>query len=475
MTTSRWLIDRRTLLRGAGVALALPFLDAMVPPLLYGAEPKVVPRKVPVRFAAMYVPNGLVPPPEGKGPDRWTPKDGTLNELPELLMPLDKVRSDVVVLTGMHNALPIKTEGGHHPRATGFLCSSMVHGGKRATEGGDIDSGSPSVDQLLAEHLGAFTRLPSLELAMEAPQKGFAQNTGENVLYGCHLSWSSRSTPVAPEVRPKAVFDRLFRSQSDGSKVGPVTSVHDDNSVLDAVLENLTGFRNGLGVDDKRKLDEYATSVRAVEKRLSAEVKAMKEPRRVDPAATRALPELERRAVTANDPGRKGDPSETMRLMMDLLVLAFWTDTTRIATFHLGNEVSGRNFSFLPGVTGAHHELSHHDNKTDKMAQYAKIGAWHVGQYAYLVEQLSKIKDGKGRLIDNCILLIGAGSRDGQKHDGKNLPILLAGGGGGTIVGGRHLNVGMGTPLANLHGEIALRMGLQLPSFADSSGPLKGL
>ena len=467
--TNRWLIDRRTVLRGAGVALALPLLNAMMAPTLFGAVPKVVPRKKPVRFAAMYVPNGLVPPPNGKGPDRWTPRDGTLTELPEILQPLDKIRGDVVVLTGMHNALPLKTEGGgHQPRATGFLCSSMVNEGKDPEKIYLIDSGSPSIDQVLAEHLGDFTRLPSLELAMVPGGGGY---TG----YGRHLSWSSRSTPVAPEVRPKALFDRLFRSQSEGDRTEPVTSAHDDDSVLDAVLGNLTGFRNGLGIDDKRKLDEFSTSLRAVEKRLSAEVKSMKEPRRIDPAAIRALPDLEKRAATNSDPGLRGDPTKTMRLMMDLLVMAFWTDTTRIATFPLGSETSGRLFTFLPGVTGGHHELSHHDNKPDKVAQYAKICAWHVAQFGYFVEQLGKINEGESRLIDNCQLLFGAGIRDGQRHEGKNLPILLAGGGGGTIVGGRHVNVGMGTPLANLHCEIANRMGLQLSSFADSTGPVRGL
>jgi hypothetical protein len=328
----------------------------------------------------------------------------------------------------------------------------------------------------MAAHLGLFTKLPSLELAMDAPEKGFASNTGENKLYGSHLSWSSPSTPVAPEVDPKAAFDRLFRSQikGDTDKSMPI-SAEDDHSVLDAVISSLTTFRNTVGIEDRRKLDEYTTSVRDLEKRLEREVKAAKAPRRIDPAALRALPELDKQVRSVGETGRRGDTAAVMRAMMDVLVLAFWTDTTRISTFHFGNEVSGRNFSFIKGVTGGHHELSHHENKSDKVAQYAKISTWYIEQYAYLIDRLSQIKEGSDTLLDNSMLMIGSGIRDGNKHDGGDLPIILAGGGGGTLKGGRHVNFGKGTPLANLHVEAARRMGIQVSQFADSTGPLKGL
>jgi hypothetical protein len=245
--------------------------------------------------------------------------------------------------------------------------------------------------------------------------------------------------------------------------------------VLDAIMRDLPSFQAGLGAEDRRKLDEYTTSVRELEVRLTREVKASKEPRRVDPAALRALPDLGGQMTNIGETGRKGNTPVLMRLMLDVLTMAFWTDTTRIATFQMGIEVNNRKFGFLDGVTDTHHELSHHENKKEKMEQYAKIGTWHVAQYAYLVSRLGQIKEGSGTLLDNSMLLFGSGLRDGQKHDKHDLPIVLAGGGGGTLKGGRHVKVGSDVPLANLHCEIAVRMGLQLPKFADSTGPLKGL
>ena len=483
MTTPRWLISRRTMLRGLGVGIALPLLDAMIAPGAHAGEPaeaplgKVVPRKMPVRFATLYVPNGLVPPPQGKDPDKWTPAEGPLMALPEILAPLDAVKASILVLSGMYNALPIRTRGGHHPAVTGFLCSSILQRGKDSEAENDIiDSGGPSIDQVLASRLGASTRIPSLELAMDPAEKGLAGPAKENRIYGSHLSWSSATTPIPPEVNPKAAFDRLFRAQvPKGGVQAASSSVQDDDSVLDAIVRDLPSFQAGLGIEDRRKLNEYITSVRELEVRLTRELKAANEPRRIDPAAIRALPELDRLTAKCGETGRRSNTPEMMRLMLDLLIMAFWTDTTRIATFQMGVEVTNRKFSFLEGVTDSHHELSHHENKKEKMDQYVKIGTWHLAQYAYLVTRMGQIKEGAGTLLDNSMLLLGSGLRDGQKHDKHNLPIVLAGGGGGTLKGGRHVKVGSEVPLANLHCEIAVRMGLQLPKFADSTGPLKGL
>lgn len=489
MTTPSWLISRRTMLRGIGATIALPLLNVMIAPDGHTYDPaapapapspipgKVVPRKVPVRFAVLYVPNGLVPPPQGKDPDKWTPKEGPLADLPEILAPLDKVKDNALVLSGMYNALPIRTRGGHHPAVTGFLCSSILQRGKEsASENDIIDSGGPSIDQVLASRLGAATRIPSLELALDPAEKGLAGPAKENRIYGSHLSWSSPTSPIAPEINPKAAFDRLFRAQVPKSGAPQVTTtVQDDQSVLDAILRDLPSFQAGLGTEDKRKLDEYTTSVRELEVRLNREAKATKEARRIDPAAIRALPDLDMLTSKVGEVGRKGNTPEVMRLMLDVMTMAFWTDTTRIITFQMGVEVNNRKFAFLPGVTDSHHELSHHENKKEKMDQYVKISTWHVAQYAYLVSRLGQIKEGAGTLLDNSMLLFGSGLRDGQKHDKQDLPIVLAGGGAGTLKGGRHVKVGSGVPLANLHCEIAVRMGLQLPKFADSTGPLKGL
>lgn len=486
-----WLINRRTMLRGVGVALALPLLDVMIAPKGYAADPmpepsggigagdipgKVVPRKMPVRFATFYVPNGLVPPPMGKDPDRWTPAEGPLVALPQLLAPLETVKANVLVLSGLYNALPIRTRGGHHPATTGFLCSSVLQRGKDTVSENDIiDSGGPSIDQVLASRLGSATRIPSIELALDPAEKGLAGPAKENRVYGSHLSWSSSTTPIPPEINPKAAFDRLFRTQvkNDGPQI--TTSVQDDESVLDAILRDLTSFQAGLGVDDRRKLQEYTTSVRELEQRLSREAKTSKDAHRVDPAALRALPEFGASLGKVGETGRRGDTVQIMRAMLDLLVLAFWTDSTRIATFQMGVEVTNRKFAFIPGVTDSHHELSHHEGKQAKIDQYAKISLWHVGQFAYLVERLGQIKEGAGTLLDNSMLLFGSGLRDGQAHSKRDLPLLLAGGGSGTLKGGRHVKAGGDVPMANLHCEIAARMGLQLPKFADSTGPIRGL
>ena len=377
----------------------------------------------------------------------------------------------------MFNALPIRTRGGHHPAVTGFLCSSILQRGTDSVAENDIiDSGGPSIDQVLASRLGAATRIPSLELAMDPAEKGLAGPAKENKIYGSHLSWSSPTTPIPPEINPKAAFDRLFRAQvPTAGGPQPTTSAQDDQSMLDAIIRDLPAFQGGLGAEDRRKLEEYTTSVRELEVRLAREVKGAKEPRRIDPAAIRALPELDGRVAKGGETGRRSNTPEMMRLLLDVLVMAFWTDTTRIATFQMGVEVTNRKFSFLPGVSDSHHELSHHENKQEKIDQYLRICTWHVAQFAYLVARLGQLKEGAGTVLDNSMLLFGSGLRDGNKHDKHDLPIVLAGGGGGALQGGRHMRVGCGVPMANLHCEIAARMGLQLGKFADSTGPLRGL
>jgi Protein of unknown function (DUF1552) len=249
----------------------------------------------------------------------------------------------------------------------------------------------------------------------------------------------------------------------------------DDKSVLDAVLADSQALKGRLGVADQRKLDEYLTSVRDVEKRMSQDIKRSKEPRRVDPLAMKALPALDEQIRTTGRAQRGDNHTPQVRLMLDIMLLAFWTDSTRISTFMFGNSVSGRNFSFLDGVKGGHHDMSHHENNADKLSAYAKITAWHVEQFTYLVERMSQIKEGSATLLDNSMLLFGSALRDGNAHSPRDLPLLLAGKGGGTIKPGRHIKCKDNTPLANLYGEIAVRMGLQVESFADSNGQIKEL
>ena len=215
--------------------------------------------------------------------------------------------------------------------------------------------------------------------------------------------------------------------------------------------------------------------MRDVERRLSQELKRQKEPRRADPLALRALPEIEKQSRDWRGQIKGANHTPHVRIMLDIMLLAFWTDTTRIGTFMFGNSVSGRNFSFLDGVKDGHHDCSHHENKAEKLEQYAKISAWHVEQFTYLVERMKQIKEGPGTLLDNSMILFGSALSDGNSHSPRNLPLLLAGKGGNTIKTGRHIKFKQNTALANLYGEIAIRMGLQLDKFGDSNGPLKEL
>lgn len=471
MSRPSWLIPRRTMLRGLGVAMALPFLEAMVPRPLYSAEPKVVARKVPVRFGVLFFPNGV-------NPHKWTPKEvGPLTgDLPEQLMPMQKVASEITVLSQLWNQKCNQGDG-HYFKDASFLTSMTIN----KTVGADINAGGTSIDQLLAQHLGNNTKLPSIELGIESPAKGVDNNVSITRLYSNHIAWSSASTPLACEINPRQAFDRLFRDGKADDKDRPknlaptALTPFDDKSVLDAVMADSQALKARLGVADQRKLDEYLTSVREVEKRMSQEIKRSKEPKRVDPLAMKALPVLDEQIRTTGNAQRGENHTPQVRLMLDIMLLAFWTDTTRIGTFMFGNSVSGRNFSFLDGVKGGHHDHSHHENNAEKLAGYAKITAWHVEQFTYLVERMSKIKEGSSTLLDNSMILFGSALRDGNAHSPRDLPLLLAGKGGGTIKPGRHIKCKDNTPLANLYGEIAIRMGLQIESFADSNGQIKEL
>jgi len=459
----RWRLPRRTFLKGLGVSMGLPLLDAMIAPGAYGADAKVVPRKVPVRFAALYMANG-VPPKE------WTPAaEGPLTLLSPILTPLEKVKADVLVLTEMHNQRANAGGGdGHYFKESAWLTGATI----TKTTGADVNSNGISVDQLMAEHLGHATKIPSLELATEPTRTGNDNNVQITQLYGGHISWDGAGKPVPKEIQPRLAFDRLFRSSlpTDKTAVAP-KPVHlgpaDDKGVLDLVVEESTSLKNRLGLVDQRKLDEYLTSVREVEKRLVRSG----EPRRIDPAAIQALSPLD----VAVRGFKKNGHAEHVRLMLDIMLLAFWTDTSRVATFMFGNSVSGRSFSFLDGVTTGHHDSSHHENKPEKLAQYQKIATWHVQQYAGFLERLKAIKEGPSTLLDNSMILFGSALRDGNAHASGNLPILLAGKGGETIKPGRHIVFKKNTPLCNLYGEILARMGIQVAKFGDSTGTLPQL
>lgn len=445
------------MLKGLGATLCLPLLDAMQP--LRAAT-----AKAPVRMAVLYMPNGV-------RPGAWAPTGaGREFALSPILEPLAPHQEDILVLRNMWNAAS-NTGDGHYVKTGGFLTGTTI----TRTTGSDLRSGAVSMDQLAAKRIGHLTPLPSLELGVEPPATGVDTNVGYTQLYGAHISWSTPSTPLTKEINPKAAFDRVFRANVGGRGADSAK----DRSVIDLVLEDAKRLQQKLGKQDQEKLAEYLDSVRSVEQRIDFDAKRQNETVQSDPLAEKAIAELGARIDAYSDPARvserKGNHTEHVRLMLDIMVLAFWNDSTRISTFMFGNAVSGRNFSFLEGVSGGHHEISHHQNGAEKLAQYQRINQWHLAQYAYMIAKMKGIREGEGTLLDNSMLMLGAGMHDGNAHDPHNLPIVLAGRGGGTLATGRSVAYEKNTPLTNLYVGMLNRMGTPVEKFSDSTGELAGL
>ena len=445
-------LSRRTFLRGSGAAIALPLLDAMRP-----ARAASSLAKPPVRAAFLYFPNGVWQP-------GWIPKQtGADYELPFSLSPLEPIKSEVLVLSNLDKKHS-KGGDGHYAKTANFLTGLTV----TKTTGKDINVGGASVDQYLASKVGHHTPLPSLELGIDPVISGIDSNVGFTRLYGSYISWRDARTPVAKEISPRLVYRRLFGTGKPGEAKGsaPSSASAADANLLDLALEDAKGLRKKLGRDDQFKLDEYLDSVRAVERRLEFAA---------TPAETRWVPVSGPAPVTVAEPatGVPKDFRDHVKLMLDLLVLAFWTDSTRVASFMFANDVSGRNFSCLDGVKGGHHDMSHHANEQAKIDQYQRIVRWHAGQFAYLCEQLRKVKEGdSGTLLDNALVMCGSGFSDGNRHDPLNLPILVGGRGGKTVTPGRHIASPKGTPLCNLYAAILNRAGAPVQGFGDSTAAL---
>ena len=454
-------ISRRAVLKRMGACLALPFLESLRP---FRAKAETAPR--PVRMAVLYMPNGV-------RPDTWTPSGiGSQFELSPTLRPLAPHKNDLLVLSELWNAAS-NTGDGHYVKTGGFLTSTTI----TRTTGANVSSNGVSMDQVCAKRIGSLTALPSLELGIEPPSTGVDSNVGYTQLYGAHISWSAPTIPVAKEINPQRAFDRVFRSKSAHAEHPSGAARH--RSVLDLVADQAKTLQNKLSRADRSKLEEYLDSVRSVEKRIEWETQRQKSVLLSDPIARRALEALGAQVDAFSDPGRAservGDHTEHTRLMLDILALAFWTDATRIGTFMFGNEVSSRAFTFLGENIDSHHEASHHENSPQKLAQYQRINLWHIEQYAYLLAKLKSLPEGEGSVLDQSMILFGAGIRDGNEHSARNLPILLAGRGGGTLDTGRHLVFERETPLADLYFSMLNRMGAPVERFADSTGELPGL
>lgn len=455
-------LSRRTMLKGMGVTMALPWLEAMQPAARALAAPA---RRAPVRLAFLYMANGV-------NPHTWTPEGaGRGFRLSPSLAPLADFQDDLLVLTQLWNGAT-NTGDGHYVKTAGWLTGTTI----TKTTGAEIRSNGVSLDQVVAQRLGNLTPLPSLELGIEPVTTGVDINVGYTRLYGSHISWSSPSTPVAKEINPRLAFDRLFRSQAGAAGGDPAR----DRSVLDLVLADARRLRGQVGRNDQLKLDEYFESVRAVERRIEFETRRKAEETLSDPLALREVEKLDRRiadyfADPARVSERSGNHTEHVRLMLDILALAFWTDATRVGTFMFANAVSGRNFSFLDPAFGGHHQTSHHEGDATKLQHYTRMVAWHVEQYAYLLGRLRSFREGDGTVLDHSMIVFGAGLRDGNSHSPRNLPTLVAGRGGGTLATGRHVTYAPDTPLANLYLGLLRRAGVAAERFSDSTGELAGL
>jgi hypothetical protein len=446
-----WQIDRRTFLRGLGAAIALPMLDAMIPPLGSGALAAGAAAIFPRRMGVIYSPNGV-------NVANWTtPELGANYKLPVTLEPMAAFRDDFTLISGLaqHNTLALGDGGGDHARASATFLTG-VH--PRKTAGADIRAGT-SFDQIAAEKIGHLTRLPSLELSGAVTQHSGACDAGYSCAYQFNISWHSESMPMNPETDPRAVFERLFGDAS--SHESAAARAHRQamqKSVLDFVMNDAAALNAKLGANDSHKMDQYLTAVRELEKRVDSATQAAIKP----PPGVQAPPMFE-------------DFEQHLDLMFDMIVLALQTDSTRIFTFILSHEGGNRPYPMI-GISDGHHELSHHANDPVKLAKIAKIDLFHTKKMAQLLARFKAIQEGDGTLLDNSMILFGSGLSDGNQHRPENLPILLCGRGGGSLTPGRHLMApGGSAPLNNLYLSMLDRIGAPTERFGDSTGKLESI
>jgi len=441
MIITKKSLPRRTFLRGAGATLALPLLDAMVPPLTaLAATPGNPVRRL-----------GFVYMPMGSDISRWTPPgEGSLAELSPSLSSLAPVVDQITVITNLElkNAYP----GTHATSNAAFLSAAKA----KWTESTDYRLGT-TVDQIAAKQMGQQTQLPSLELAMDLLATVGQCDNGYACVYQNNLSWSTPTTPLPAEAHPRIVFERLFGE--GGSVADRRAALRRKASLLDWVREDIRRLQKTLGPGDRTKVNQYLDSVREVERRIQkAEAGTSHNP----------LPDLDRPV------GVPATYADHARLMFDLQVLALQGDVTRVITFQLARETSNRTYPEI-GVSDPHHPLTHHGGNQEKIAKVAQINAFHVSLFAYFLKKLKSTPEGNGSLLDHSIYLYGSGMGNPNVHDHVNLPILVAGGGAGKLKGGRHIKYAEPTPLANLHLTLLEKVGVRLDSFADSQGKVPEL
>lgn len=440
MIITRKSLDRRTVLKGIGAAVALPLLDAMVPAMTATTATPAQPVR---RLGYVFIPMG-------SDTKRWTPPgDDDLQQLSPILRPLAPHRDAVTVVTNMElqNAYP----GTHATSNSAYLSCAKA----KLTESSDYYLGT-TVDQIAAREIGQDTPIPSLELGMDILEVVGQCDDGFACVYQNNLSWSSPTTPLPYEAHPRKVFNRLF---GEGSPQERSRTLRKKASLLDRVKADVARLRKELGTGDRTKVDQYLDSVREVERRIQIAEAGV---------ADSAPPDMERPV------GVPAAYADHVRLMFDLQVLALQADLTRVISFQLAREGSTRSYHEI-GVSEPHHPLTHHGNNPEMVAKVAKINEYHVSLFAYLLERLGETEDGEGTLLDHCAYMYGSGMGDPNKHDHINLPILVAGGCDGRLKGGRHIRYEDRTPLANLHLTLLEKAGVHMDSFADSNGKVEEL
>jgi hypothetical protein len=447
-------ISRRTVLGGIGAGLALPWLEGMAkaggPSAATEAAAPISPGAAPLRLLFVYVPNGV-------NLDLWTPAaEGPDFALPPTLAPLSKLRSEILVLSGLalDGARPYADGAGDHARASASFLTG-AHPAK--TDGAGLRAGV-SVDQAAAAAIGNRTRFRSLEVGCEGGAQAGSCDSGYACAYSANLSWRTPETPATKEVDPRLVYERLF-GEADESGLGESAKARAARrkSLLDCAGEDARSLRTKLGADDRRKLDEYLHGIREIERRLER--------------AETAAPPAER---IARPTGVPADYGEHAHLLSDLVAAAFQADVTRIATFSLADEGSNRSYAKI-GIPEGHHDLSHHGSDTGKLAKVGAIDRFHVEILARLLEKLAAMREGEHSVLDSSMVVFGSGISDGNRHNHDDLPILLAGRGGGSIAPGRHVRYPRDTPLCTLYLALLDRLGVDVPTFGDATGKLQGL
>ncbi len=437
MIITKKSLPRRTFLRGMGATLALPLLDAMVPAATAHARTAATPVR---RLGFVFMPMGC-------DITRWTPPGNNLDTLSPILSSLAPVREHVTAITNLElqNAYP----GSHATSNAAFLSAAKA----KLTESTDYYLGT-TVDQIAAKQIGQETPLPSLELAMDLLQVVGQCDNGYACVYQNNLSWSSPTTPLPAEAHPRIVFESLFGE--GGSRVDRQAALRKKSSLLDWFNDDLARLNRELGPGDRAKVSHYLETVREVERRIQKAEASVADDR---------LPDLDRPV------GVPAAYADHARLMFDLQVLALQGDVTRVITFQLARETSNRTYPEI-GVPDPHHPLSHHGNDPEKIARMARINQFHVSLFAEFLGKLKATPEGNGTLLDHCLYLYGSGIGNPNIHDHTNLPILVAGGAGGGMKGGRHIRYDHPRPLANLHLTLLDKVGIRLDSFADSTGRL---